>query len=71
MSNRSRFGPRPLRTEEDSLIRALVGYVDGSKNLLAQVHCAPVHDKGDGGMGSLRFAGNERRPLGTCLLDAG
>lgn len=53
MSDQSRNGGRPLRTEEESLIRALLGGVDGSEKLLDQLECALVHDMDDSGWGVL------------------
>lgn len=66
----SQSGLRPLRIEEDSLIRALLGHVSGGEHLLLQLEGAQVRDMDDGGMGSLEFAGDERRSLGSCLVEA-
>lgn len=61
---------RPLRTEEYSFIRALLGQVRDGEQLLHQLEHAQVRDMNDGGMGSLEFAGEERRSLGSCLVEA-
>ena len=61
---------RPLRIEEESLIRALLGHVCGAEHLLHQLAGAQVRDMDDGGMGSLEFLRNERRFLGSCLVEA-
>jgi hypothetical protein len=38
--------------------------------MLHQLEGAKVRDLDDGGMGSLGFAGDERRSLGSCLVKA-
>ncbi|MGG7607824.1 DUF6984 family protein [Massilia sp. BKSP1R2A-1] len=61
---------RPLRNEEDSLVRALLLHVTDSGQLVRQLEQAQVRDMDDGGMGSLKFAGDEPRSLGNCLMKA-
>lgn len=61
---------RPLRPEEDSLVRALLRHVTGGEQLLHQLECAQVRDMDDGAMGSLEFAGGGHRSLGSCLVEA-
>lgn len=70
VSDRGQNDLRPLRIEEESLIRALLGHVSGGEQLLHQLAGAQVRDMDDGGMGGLEFAGNERRSLGSCLVEA-
>jgi hypothetical protein len=70
VSHQDQNGARPLCAEEDSLIRALLRCTDSSANLLDQTDCALVQNMDDGGMGSLRFAGEELRSLGSCLVEA-
>ncbi|MFD2368016.1 DUF6984 family protein [Pseudoduganella sp. GCM10020061] len=69
-SNQDQDDLRPLRIEEESLIRALLGHVSGGEQLLHQLAGAQVRDMDDGGMGGLGFAGNEPRWLGSCLVEA-
>ena len=61
---------RPLRLEEDSLVRALLRHVTGGEQLLRQLELAQVGDMDDGGMGSLKFAGGVHRTLGSSLVEA-
>lgn len=61
---------RPLRIEEEALIRVLLGHVSAREWLLDQLDGAKVRDMADGGMGSLKFAGDERRSLGGVLVKA-
>jgi hypothetical protein len=61
---------RPIRLEEDSLVRALLRHVTGGEQLLRQLERAQVRDMGDGGMCSLEFTGDELRFLGSCLVEA-
>jgi hypothetical protein len=70
MSDQNRNGFRPLRVEEDSLVRALLVHARGAEQLLRQLERAEVRDMDDGGMGSLQFAGDERRSVGSCLIEA-
>lgn len=70
MSDQNQNDLRPLRLEEESLVRALLQRVTGGEQLLLQLECAQVRDMDDGGMGSLQFAGGERRSLGSCLVEA-
>lgn len=63
-------GFRPLRIEEESLVRALLEHVKASEHLLQQLEGALVQDMDDGGMGSLAFAGKEDRSLGRCIAEA-
>lgn len=51
-------------------MRALLRHVTGGEQLLRQLESAQVRDMDDGGMGSLKFAGGERRSLGSCLIEA-
>ncbi|WP_441295447.1 DUF6984 family protein [Massilia oculi] len=68
MSDKNQDGLRPLRNEEASLLRALLRHVTDSEQLLRQLEQAQVLDMDDGGMGSLKFAGDESRSLGDCLM---
>jgi len=61
---------RSLRIEEESLIRALLGHISGGRQLLHQLEDAKVRDMADGEMGSIQFAGDEHRSLGSCLVEA-
>ena len=70
MSDQNQNDLRPLRLEEESLVRALLQRVTGGEQLLRQLECAQVRDMDDGGMGSLQFAGDEPRSLGSCLVEA-
>lgn len=70
MADPSQSAARPLRTEEVSLIRALLKHANGGEPLLPQLERALVRDMDDGGMGSLKFAGDERRSLGACIVEA-
>jgi hypothetical protein len=70
VSDRGQSDLRPLRIEEESLIRALLGHASGGEQLLHQLVGAQVRDMDDGGMSSLEFAGDERRSLGSCLVEA-
>lgn len=70
VSGQTQSGLRPLRIEEDSLLRALLGRVQAGEHLLQQLDGALVRDMDDGGMGSLEFAGNASRSLGRCLVEA-
>lgn len=70
MSDQNQYDLRPLRLEEDSLVRALLRHVTGGEQLLRQLKHAQVRDMDDGGMGSLKFAGGEHRALGGCLVEA-
>ena len=51
-------------------MRALLRHVTGGEQLLRQLELARVRDMDDGGMGSLKFAGDESRSLGSCLVEA-
>lgn len=70
MSDPNQNDLRPLRLEEESLVRALLQRVTGGEQMLGQLECAQVRDMDDGGMGSLQFAGGERRAFGSCLVEA-
>lgn len=70
VSDRNQNDLRPLRLDEDALVRALLRRVTGGEPLLRQLEGAQVHDMDDGGMGSLKFAGGEHRTLGSCLVEA-
>jgi hypothetical protein len=70
VSDQNRNDVRPLRLEEDSLVRALLRHVTDDEQLLRQLECAQVRDMHDGGMGSLKFAGGKHRSLGRCLVEA-
>lgn len=70
MSDQNQNDLRPLRLEEESLVRALLQRVTGGEQLLLQLECAQVRDMDDSGMGSLQFAGGERRSSGSCLVEA-
>ena len=70
MSDQNQTNLRPLRPEEDSLVRALLQHVTGGEQLLHQLECAQVRNMDDGGMGSLKFAGGDHRSLGSCLVEA-
>jgi hypothetical protein len=67
VSDQNQNDLRPLRLEEDSLVRALLRHVTGGERLLRQLKRAQVCDMDDGGMGSFAFAGGEYRSLGSCL----
>lgn len=69
MSDQLQDGLRFLRNEEDSVIRALLGHVKHGDELLQELDGARVSDMDDGGMGSIKFAGDERRCLGICLVE--
>lgn len=69
MSEQSQNDLRPLRDEEDLLIRALLRHVKEGEQLLQELEHALVRDMDDGGMGSLKFASDERRSLGSCLVE--
>jgi hypothetical protein len=51
-------------------VRTLLQHVSGGEQLVCQLERAQVRDIDDGGMGSLKFAGDERRSLGSCLVEA-
>jgi hypothetical protein len=70
VSDQNQNDLRPLRPEEDLLVRALLRHVTGGEQLLRQLERAQVRDMDDGGMGSLAFAGGEHRSLGSCLVEA-
>jgi hypothetical protein len=70
VSDQIQNGLRLLRSDEDSLIRALLGHVSDGEQLIRQLEGAQVRDTDDGGMGSLEFVGDERRSLGSCLVEA-
>jgi len=70
VSGQNRNDLRPLRLEEESLVRALLQCVTGGEQLLRQLERAQVRDMDDGGMGSLQFAGGEHRSSGSCLVEA-
>lgn len=70
MSDHRQHGLRLLRMEEYRFVLALLGHVRGSAQLRHQLECARVRDMDDGGMGSLEFAGDEPRSLGSCLVEA-
>jgi hypothetical protein len=70
VSNQNQNDLRPLRAEEKSLLRALLKRVKSGEQLLGQLESAQVCDMDDGGMGSLEFAGGERRSFGSCLVEA-
>jgi hypothetical protein len=61
---------RPLRLEEDSLVRALLRQATSGEQLLRQLERAEVRDMDNGRMGSLEFAGGENRSLGSCIVEA-
>jgi hypothetical protein len=69
MSDQGQSGLRGLRTEEYSLISALLAHVRDGERLLWQLEHAQVRDMNDGGMGSLEFADGPR-PLGKLLVEA-
>jgi hypothetical protein len=76
-SARKRFVPdesqswmRALRVEEAALIRALLKHADGGERHYPELELARVSDMDDSGMGSIQFAGEEGRTLGTRLVDA-
>jgi hypothetical protein len=50
VSNQNQSDLRPLRLEEESLVRALLQRVTGSEHLLGQLESAQVRDMDDGGM---------------------
>jgi hypothetical protein len=70
VSDQNQTNLRPLRLEEDSLVRALLLHVAGGEQLLHQLECAQVRGMDDGAMGSLEFAGGGHRFLGSCLVEA-
>jgi len=70
MSDKNHDGSRRLRNEEDSLLRALLRHVTDGERLPRQLEQAQVRDMDDGGIGSLKFAGNRSRSLGDCLMKA-
>lgn len=70
MSDQNQTNLRPLRPKEDSFVRALLRHVTGGEQLLRQLERAQVWDMDDGGMGSLKFAGDEHRSLGSCVVEA-
>lgn len=70
MSYESQGKVRSLRLEEDSLIRTLLENVRGEERYDPELERALVNDMGDGGMGSIQFAGDEGRTLGRRLVEA-
>lgn len=70
MSDLNQSDLRPLRLEEESLVRGLLRHVTGGELLLRQLEHARARDMDDGGMGSLKFAGGDHRSLGRCLVEA-
>ena len=70
VSGETESGLRPLRIEEDLLVRALLEQVSANGNLRQQLDNALVRDMADGGMGSFEFAGDKNRTLGRCLVEA-
>ncbi|WEF32432.1 DUF6984 family protein [Pseudoduganella chitinolytica] len=61
---------RPLRTEEHSFLYALLRHVSYDEHAIRQLAQAQVSDLNDGGMGSVRFLGDEHRRQGACLAEA-
>lgn len=51
VSDQNQKDLRPLRLEEDSLVRALLQHVTGGEQLLCQLERAQVRDMEDGGNG--------------------
>ena len=74
MSDESRsnsLGPsRPLREEELVLIRSLHTGVYPAKALECALETSCVMDMQDGGMGSIRFIGDEPHSFGKALVEA-
>jgi len=70
VSDQNQNDLRPIRLEEDSLVRALLRNVTGGEQLLRQLKRAQVNDMDDGGMETLAFTGGEYRSLGSCLVEA-
>lgn len=61
---------RPLRHEEQLLLRALLGKREDFQMFDGQIANGRVLDQPDGGMGSLKFVGDESRTLGQLLAKA-
>lgn len=61
---------RPLRGEEQMLLRALLKSRDDFETLDRQISNGLVRDLPDAGMGSLEFIGEESRMLGKVLARA-
>ncbi len=61
---------RPLRQDEQALLRALLESGSDFQSLEEQIAHGLVFDLPDGGMGSLKFAGDESRSLGVLLAEA-
>lgn len=70
VSGKAEGGLRPLRVEEDLLVRGLLEQVEAKGELRQQLDGALVCDIADGGMGSFEFAGDKNRTLGRCLIEA-
>ncbi len=70
MSELNQNDLRPMRFEEDSLVRALLRHVTGGEQLLRQLARAQVRDMDDDGTGSLKFEGGEHRSIGSYLVEA-
>lgn len=66
----SNASARPLRTEEHSFLYDLLRRVGYDEHAIRQLAHAQVSDLNDGGMGSVRFLGDEHRRLGACLVEA-
>lgn len=63
-------GARPLRQDEQGLLRALLECRSDFHSLEEQIAHGLVFDMLDGGMGSVLFAGDESRSLGVLLAEA-
>ena len=61
---------RSLRPEEQALLRALLSGQEGFQLLDDQIMNGLVAEMPDGGMGSIRFVGDESRELGRLLAEA-
>ena len=70
VSGETESGLRPLRIEEDLLVRALLEQVSANGNLRQQLDNALVRDMADGGMGSFEFEGDKNWTVGGCLVEA-
>ena len=51
-------------------MRALLAHASNAGELLGQLEHVQVRDMDDGAMGSLQFGCEERRSLGSCLVEA-
>ncbi|MGX9773217.1 DUF6984 family protein [Janthinobacterium aestuarii] len=63
-------GARPLRSEEQALLRTLLENRNDFQMLKNQIASDFVIDLLDGGMKSLKFVGDESRSLGALLAEA-